>query len=201
MAMSQLYKIEGDFDFYATLNAPDEASYDNVCMITHLPLTLNSVTLPCKHSFNYMPLYTELCIHRNNRNIRCPYCRREFEKFMPFIPLPNVMRVMGVNGPEKKCMPAPKCQYMLKNGTHKGKACNMNGMEYDTGIFCKKHLLEEADKVVAAAAATAVAEMWTKEMDELSKSKTVVELKKMLRKKGLLVGGTKKELIKRLLSQ
>ena len=192
--MAQIYKVEDEFDFYKALNETDDVSDENICMITHLPLTLNSLTLPCKHSFNYMPLYTELCIHHNYRIIRCPYCRAEFDKFIPFIPLPNVMRVIGVNGPEKKCMPAPKCQYMMKNGIHKGKVCNMNGMEIETGIFCKKHLMEKNVDVEP------VAEIWTTEMNELSKSKTVVELKKMLRMKGMLVGGTKKELIKRLFS-
>jgi len=193
--MAQIYKVEDDFDFYKALNETDDVSdKNNICMITHLPLSFNSVTLPCQHSFNYMPLYTDLCIQRNYRNIRCPYCRAEFDKFIPFIPLPNVMRVIGVNGPEKKCMPAPKCQYMFKTGTNKGKVCSMNGMEVETGILCKKHLMEknvDPEPVV---------EIWTTEMNELSKTKTVVELRKMLRMKGMLVGGTKKELVKRLFS-
>ena len=132
--MAQIYKVEDEFDFYKALNETDDLSDENICMITHLPLTLNSVTLPCKHSFNYMPLYTEFCIHHNYRNIRCPYCRTEFDKFLPFIPLPNVKRVIGVNSPEKKCMPAPSCEYMFKN---KGKVCSMNGMETESGIFFK----------------------------------------------------------------
>ena len=199
--MTQIYKVEDEFDFYKALNEADDLSNENICMITHLPLTLNSVTLPCKHSFNYMPLYTELSIHHNYRNIRCPYCRTEFDKFIPFIPLPNVKRVIGVNSPEKKCMPAPSCEYMFKNGTNKGKFCSMNGMETESGIFCKKHLIEQAQSQIQLkehAQAHAQADIWTTEMNDLSKSKTVVELKKMLREKGLKVWGTKKELVKRL---
>ena len=143
--MAQIYKVEDEFDFYKALNDDEDVSDENICMITHLPLSFNSVTLPCKHSFNYMPLYTELCIHHNYRIIRCPYCRTEFDKFIPFIPLPNVMRVIGVNSPEKKCMPAPKCTYMLKTGIHKGKVCHMNGMECESGIFCKKHILTKTE--------------------------------------------------------
>ena len=201
--MAQIYNVEDDFDFYKALNETDDVSdKNNICMITHLPLSFNSVTLPCQHSFNYMPLYTDLCIQRNYRRIRCPYCRAEFDKFIPFIPLPNVLRVIGVNSPEQKCMPAPKCHYTMKTGIHKGKVCSMNGMEIETGIFCKKHLLEHTVKAQAQAQAQAQAEaeveIWTTEMNDLSNSKTVVELRKMLRMKGMLVGGTKKELVKRL---
>ena len=41
-------------------------------------------------------------------------------------------------------------------------------------------------------------ESWTAAMDQLSKEKSVIELKQMLREKGLKVGGVKKDLVKRL---
>ena len=217
MAISNKYTLEDQFDFYKALNDSDDVpavenicisgninTSGNICMISHFPLSFNSVTLPCKHSFNYIPLYTELCIHHNYRIIRCPYCRTEFDKFIPFIPLPNVKRVIGVNSPEKKCMPAPKCQYMLKSGINKGKICHINGMECEAGIFCMKHLAEHTAKAKASATATATATasattaVWTTEMNDFSKTKTVVELRKMLREKGLKVGGSKKELVLRL---
>ena len=59
---------------------------------------------------------------------------------------------------------------------------------------------EAQSEAQAQAQAEAEVEIWTTEMKELSKSKTVVELRKMLRMKGMLVGGTKKELVKRLFS-
>jgi hypothetical protein len=63
-----------------------------------------------------------------------------------------------------------------------------------------KHLAEHTAKAKASATATASAttEVWTTEMNDFSKTKTVVELRKMLREKGLKVGGSKKELVLRL---
>jgi hypothetical protein len=42
---------------------------------------------------------------------------------------------------------------------------------------------------------------WTTEMEKLSREKSVVEIKQMLREKGLKVCGVKKELVKRLMQQ
>ena len=178
------YIIEDDFDFFKELNetmtTSSEGQYN--CMISHLPLTYNSIMLPCKHSFNYLPLYTELCLHNNKQNISCPYCREISNKLIPFIPLSNVKKIIGVNSPEKNCLPAPKCEFKLKTGMK----CERNGLESNEGIFCTKHY-KNADPFI-----------WTTEMEQLSKSKSVIELKGMLRSKGLKVGGTKKELVYRL---
>ena len=139
------YIIEDEFDFFKELNEKNNAiidtSNDNKCMISHLPLIYNSVTLPCKHSFNYLPLYTELCLHNNNKNITCPYCREVSQKFIPFIPLPNVKKRFGVNYPPDKCLPAPACSFILKMGGRKGMKCGRGGVINEEGIFCMKHQL------------------------------------------------------------
>jgi len=156
-------------------------------MISHSPLTHNYITLPCKHSFNYIPLYKELSLHNNKNTIVCPYCRSSSDKFIPFIPLPGIVKIVGVNSPTKLCMPAPECTVILKTGLNKGNICGGNGMVTDTGIYCEKHK-HYMNK-----------DIWTTEMEKLSKQKSVSELKEMLRKRKLKVGGVKKELVKRLL--
>jgi hypothetical protein len=127
-------------------------------------------------------------MHNNKTNICCPYCRSVASKFIPFIPLPGVIKVSGVNHPEKDCMPAPKCSVVLKIGVRKGKACGHNGTITAAGIFCEKHKH------------TMKQDNWTEGMAKLMKEKSVIELKLMLKERGLKVGGVKKELVKRLLS-
>lgn len=184
------YIVEDEFDFYSELKS-DTAESDtteSVCMISHEPLTYNAITLSCKHSFNYLPLYKELCLYNNKTFINCPYCRTKLDKLIPYIPLLNVVKIYGINSPSKLCMPSPKCSFIIKTGLHKGLACQHNGIEYANGIFCDKHLKCTIDSV------------WTEAKDLLLKTKSVVELKKMLKDKGLKVVGIKKELINRLFS-
>ena len=195
------YIVEDEFDFFKELNEKNNAiidtSNENKCMISHLPLTYNSVTLPCNHSFNYLPLYTELCLHNNNKNITCPYCREVSQKFIPFIPLPNVKKRFGINYPPDKCLPAPECSFIMKMGDRKGIKCGRGGIINEEGIFCMKHQhhIKETD-VADTSEPTSI--KWTDAMDQLSKEKSVIELKQMLREKGLKVGGVKKDLVKRL---
>ena len=192
------YIIEDDFDFFKELNNVNEMMnnekmniecINNECMISRLPLTHNSIILPCKHAFNYLPLFKELCIHKNSNKIRCPYCRTASNKCLPFIPLPGVIKIFGINHPKKDCMPAPKCSVVLTTGSRKGLACNRDGMTNDEGTFCEKH-----NHYIKQ-------EVWTEGMAKLMKDKSVIELKQMLKERGLKVGGVKKELVKRLLSE
>jgi hypothetical protein len=177
------YIIEDDFDFYSALKAETTVNTPtSVCMISHEPLTYNAITLSCNHSFNYLPLFNELCLYNNKSSIHCPYCRTKSDKLIPYIPLPNVTKIYGVNSPSKWCMPTPKCAFIVKTGL----ACEHNGIEYANGIFCDKHFKCTMDSV------------WTEEKALLLKTKSVVELRKMLREKGLKVCGIKKELVNRL---
>lgn len=199
------YIVEDNYDFFKELNKPLDSQVHiespDKCMISHLPLELNSVTLPCKHSFNYLPLYTELCLHNNNKNITCPYCREVSQKFIPFIPLPTVKKRFGVNYPPNKCLPAPECSFILKMGTRIGSKCGRVGVINEEGVFCMKHQhhIKGASEAGASEAdGIEKKESWTAAMDQLSKEKSVIELKQMLREKGLKVGGVKKDLVKRL---
>jgi len=185
------YKIEDNFDFYNELNNNNHDDDDEKkCMISHLPLTYNSVTLSCGHIFNYMPLYNEFVLNQDHNNIKCPYCRIYIDKLLFYLPLPNVKKIYGVNYPLKMCMPSPKCNYKLKFGKNKGLICNKNGIEDKDGILCEKHREKvcEDNKII----------VWTQEKEKLFKTSSVSELKIMLKKKGLKVTGLKKDLVNRL---
>jgi hypothetical protein len=181
------YIVEDDFDFFSELKAETKtvATEDGnslICMISHEPLTYNAITLSCKHSFNYLPLFKELSLYNNSKSIFCPYCRTKADKLIPYIPLPTVTKINGVNSPSKYCMPGPKCAFLIK----KQAKCNHSGVEYAHGTFCEKHINPIVEDV------------WSQEKQIMFKSKNVPELKELLRAKGLKVGGLKKELINRL---
>jgi len=106
------YIIEGDINFYAELyksldnNEPEKDSA--ICLITHTPLTKNFVTMECKHTFNYVPLYHDILNHKKKFNvlerqvlktteIRCPYCRHVQEQLLPYYEEEGVKKVHGVN--------------------------------------------------------------------------------------------------------
>jgi hypothetical protein len=206
------YIIEGDIDFYSelnnsgdinsiiSLNSPNEVN----CLISKEKLNDNFIKLPCNHSFNYIPLYNEVILQKiipnyletsklSPHQIRCPYCRIIVNSLLPYIPLNNVEKIINVNYPLNKCMKHLDCGKKLKNGYFCSKsAYKINGL-----IFCEQHWKiingkkEKKEKKVIE---------WTDEMEKYSKNKTVIELKKILREKGLMVGGTKKELVNRIIT-
>lgn len=187
------YNIEDDFDFYKELNMSKTNKIENekkekICMISHDKLTYNSITLPCNHSFNYLPLYNELIeSQKKNKTICCPYCRKVCNKLIPYIPLKSVQKIYGLNSPENQCLPSPKCCKIISCGIKKGSTCDSNGIEYAEGTFCKKHIPEIIKNVE-----------WTEAMELMFKSKTMAELKILLSELGLIVGGVKKDLVIRL---
>lgn len=215
------YIIEDNIDFYAELhkltneenntdtNNTDTNNSDtnnnNICMLTHLPLTENFITLPCNHTFNYIPLYNEVCTkyiynnfeseRLNDRQIKCPYCRKIYNHLLPYIPYDGVEKEIGVNWPEKDCMRHMYCQWVYKCGKNKGESCDKNAYKKDLEVYCVSHWTivnkkKNTDHLV---------DVWTDEMDKLCKSTHIVGLKKMLKEMNLPVSGTKKVLVKRII--
>ena len=91
------YIIEDDIDFYQELNISSNKDFNDVCLISNEPLTRNSIRLPCNHTFNYLPLYKEICKQKNKYNsleitklkshqIKCPYCRLIINNLLSSLP-------------------------------------------------------------------------------------------------------------------
>ena len=200
------YIIEGDVDFYSELNNSGDINSiislnENVCLISKEVLIDNFITLPCNHTFNYIPLYKEVILQKISPNsletsrlsphqIRCPYCRLTVNNLLPYIPLDNVEKITNVNYPLNKCMKHLECEQKLKNGNF----CTKIAYKINGQIYCEQHWLKINEKIQKKGIE------WTEEMEKYSKNKTVIDLKKLLREKGLKVGGTKKELVSRIIN-
>ena len=113
-------EIRIDFykELYKSLCEDEDDDDNNKCLITDEPLDEKySITLECNHSFNYMPLYTEICnqkykhktykpllvsipnsIHRRytTHYICCPYCRNIQHELLPFFPELNIQQKYGI---------------------------------------------------------------------------------------------------------
>jgi len=192
------FVIEENYNFFEELskelNSDTKNNNDNICMITHEPLTYNSIKLPCNHKFNYYALYNELCLHNQNKvnkkYIMCPYCRTLFDKYIPYIPLPNISKVKGVNFPLNKCMDNIKCSHIFSKGAKKNTVCSKICFEDENGIFCSKHINNTSNNENEIT--------WNDEMENLFKTKKINELKELLKMNKMKLSGSKKELVKRL---
>jgi hypothetical protein len=89
------------------------------CLISGLPLDNTRVTFPCSHSFNYVPLVSDVLsyfsLHGRTR-LRCPYCRTLVGGVIPY--RPDLLRAyrVGVNGPICECFEKHECTV---EGCHK----------------------------------------------------------------------------------
>lgn len=145
--------IEDDINFYEQLNKLDTDDEDEeLCLLTKMPLDKNKITLPCNHSFNFIPLYKEICIQKTHTSlyldidkvnvdqIKCPYCRQKFNLLLPYIRInKDVKYVYGVNKPEHLCMPFHKCTYIFNNGKQQNIQCSKNGYYEGTDCYCMTH--------------------------------------------------------------
>lgn len=115
---------------------PESQHCENVCLISHEPLGDDKITLLCNHTFNYFPLYNEIVqqkLHVNKyisslrlsiSQIKCPYCCKVQNKILPYIQLPKVEKIRGVNYPPKMSMTTHRCSAVLISGKRKGEKCN-----------------------------------------------------------------------------
>ena len=210
------YIIEGDIDFYAELNKKNDELSNNICMLSHQPLTENYITLPCNHKFNYVSIYHEVCTKLvtnnydsdklHNNEIKCPYCRAKFNKLLPYIGCyDGVEKKNGVNCPEKDCMKHMDCMWVYKSGKNKGQKCDKIAYKQGLEIFCHVHWTivnknNSNDANNANNAKTDTISVWTNEMESLFKGNHIVGLKNILKNNNLPVSGTKKILVKRIIN-
>ncbi len=128
MNKGPLYRIEGNIDFYQSLQQEEEVDYSdtNKCLITHEPLDpTTAVILECHHTFNYLPLYQYVLTSKTTKftnlestrlkasQIKCPFCRHVQNTLLP-LPPPGVeaQAVHGVNTIEYSAVMAGKCCFL-----------------------------------------------------------------------------------------
>tara|TARA_B100000902_G_C27286727_1_gene904841 strand:- start:273 stop:908 length:636 start_codon:yes stop_codon:yes gene_type:complete len=207
------YVVEDGIDFFAELNKNYISNKnEKLCLITNTNLLNNNITLSCNHSFNYLPLFLEIKNQkRYNPNesymlkknqVRCPYCRQVSQKLIPYVPPSivgkGVVRINGVNSPDNLCMNHKICTWKFKTGKKKNCECKKAGFETDYGDLCETHWKSTKKTLDKNSKLDNI--IWSEEMENLSKNNTVQELKAMLRKKNLKIGGVKKELVIRLIN-
>ena len=128
-----------------------DSNEDNKCLISRDLLDTTKVTLPCKHSFNYVPLYKEVfnqkkkltvteVVRLRYNQIKCPYCRQKMNNLLPHVRLNKEMCfISGVNTPEKMCMDFHTCNYLFKSGKNKDNCCPKPAYFDVEGCYCSTH--------------------------------------------------------------
>lgn len=214
----ELQKLKNDLSD----ESKNEIILEECCLITKDSLTTNYITLPCKHKFNYLPLYKTICIQKQKQSsslleisylgqseIRCPYCRTKFNKLLPYIPMKGVGATALVNYPISSTMEFQSCNWLKKTGINKGQLCaksayfDVSDHEIKVNVpYCVSHWKEHEKQLNAKQEQVKEEQAkqgeWTKEMNNYSKQKCVSELKGILRTALKKVGGTKKELVYRI---
>jgi len=198
------YIIEDNLDFKAAMEN-DSVEENTICLISQQPLTKSHIQLPCKHAFNYKPLYKEFYIQKTVRNmyetvrlkineLKCPYCRSVSEQLLPYLPSEEPERKNGVNSPTKYCMPYTLvCEWSTPN---KDKVCAKPACYIDSVSYCKTHYLK-THKAPKETSPKLTIE-WTSVMTTFSKNKTLLEMKGILRSHKIKLSGNKKELVERI---
>ena len=108
------------------INTVQDDNYTGRCLITNEKLKEGYVTMLCNHSFNYIPLFNDLCHHKKTlyletqmlktNEIRCPYCRNKQSVLLPYYECMGVPKISGINYIKRVGMFVGNCQYdELKN--------------------------------------------------------------------------------------
>lgn len=118
------------------------SSSQSHCLISHELFDHNVISLPCNHSFNFLPLYHEL-LRQNRRdpNLHCPYCRTvHIQTVLPHVKLNRSMVYrQGINKPAEYCLPFHSCDYVFSSGKRKGNKCDSTGFFMNNGKYCATH--------------------------------------------------------------
>lgn len=129
-------------------NDNDAINNDGKCLISNEVLDNTYIKLPCKHSFNYVPLYKEvynqkICFNKSEiiklkeNQMKCPYCRTVINYILPYdYSIPNITKVKGVNFPVKWGLYSHTCKYTFKSGKKKNICCDKKCIQE----YCQSHL-------------------------------------------------------------
>jgi len=119
-------------------------TYNEICLITGEKLMENHITLSCKHTFNYEPLYNDVKSYKSSKNnlsftqMKCPYCRSVENKILPYFKIGNVRRIYGVNHPMQNSILLNYCEVKMKSGKRKGEQCGRMCNGYNCVYHRKK---------------------------------------------------------------
>lgn len=203
------YLLEDNTDFYKELKRKKSTDENvNCCLLSHEPLSDNYITLPCNHTFNYIPLCNEMstrqkahskfkyCKPLTNKGICCPYCRKKYTKLLPYIPIYNYpySNIFSASN----CIELHKCEYCIKSGKNRNKLCTSNNaFKSKHGVLCTKHftLTERLEK-----RGLLKQKILNSKDGKNLMGKKKIELQNMLREKSLPLSGTKSILVDRLLT-
>ena len=194
----QKYIVEGDVDFYKTLNDISETdtteNAKKVCLITSLQLESKFVKLKCNHTFNYIPLFKDIYNSKFKINplnsavsqypsnkIKCPYCRNVQSELLPYYEELEMPLIYGINTTNEMFN-------IVKN--KQNKFVYNTSISYFPGICCFSNndvpnvscvnnmvlLHSETQKTYCFNHINQIKKMYTKQMKELKKQKLKEEI-------------------------
>ena len=219
------YIIENNIDFFGELNneLDDESEQTEKCLLTHLPLEENYITLDCQHKFNYLPIYNEVVNQKMSNNylettylsinqIKCPYCRTITDKLLPYIEHENVLYKRGVNFPMKYCLKIHTCQWVIKSGKNRNSICGKSALKTENCTYCSSHLQLYKCKQIKVNQDKFIESQWTDYHETINKKYNISQLKQLLKnynnnnnnnnnnnKNKVLISGNKKQLVYRVI--
>ena len=128
----------------------DDDSLDNseICLISKEKLHDKfSIQLPCGHKFNYKELYAEIIYQKyKNPNIMllpnqfiCPYCRKMYDKLIPYYEIDGHCISKINNCTSKKILPILPCSWKYSAGPKKGCLCTNSACRFKIGDYCVTH--------------------------------------------------------------
>lgn len=126
-------------------------SISPVCPISRQPIH-HSIKLKCGHEFEYISLLTEYEITTSRLYIKprhhCPYCRCEFEGFIPYYELPDTVEKYKIRDKFYNFRNNYlSCSHKLTTGKNKGTQCKNPGHLFGSDILCFSHNASKARRV------------------------------------------------------
>ena len=101
----------------------------NTCLISKEPI-INSICLPCNHSYEYEYLYEEIKQQKNRHKnyFKCPYCRCIYHSCIPYYELDNISKLKNIN-----------IGTILHIFDCSNPNCKFPANKFKNGFFCWKH--------------------------------------------------------------
>lgn len=168
------------------------------CLISNELLITNHITLKCNHKFNFIELYNEVVEQKTKKildnsklklnEMKCPYCRSITDNILPYFKYYENKQIRGVNHPPDLSMKLYECTYIDKSL----KVCGKNACITKHGNFCNNHMkytIYEEEKITNV----------EPDIIKTYRTKTITQLKEMLRTHNFKVSGNKQDLINRLI--